>query len=641
MTSHLSVCVIGHVNHGKTALVRALTGMECDRLPEEIARGMSMTLGFAYRSYGPTDIDFIDSPGHEDFIRAMIAGASGAQAALLVVSATEGVRRQSLEHARIADLLGIRALALIISKADLCPPEERHGRETEIREAIGETPFADAPAIWTSSVTGEGLDYLHNYLADVTRTADPLPDPEGFRLAIDRVFSVRGSGVVVTGTLTGGSIGLDEGAVLMPSGLEVRIRQIQVHGQPTPTAVAGARTALNLRGIEPSAIQPGDTICKPGALRPSNCIDVKLSAWKSDPDVLRHLSEVRVMSGTRSDIARLHHLDRTPPSESALEFVRLTLREPVCVLPGQRLLLRALSPSKTLCGAVVIDPAPPLRKSTPGSRLELLRVAEDRNPVDVARVLFERDRGSASVEEVARLSCLTPALVKEALGPDVREVASGIVANENTIRVVETRLLQALRLRHAEAPTRPFLPLRPIREEVEKEISRDLVNTALLALTHAGLVRIRDSEAALADHDPAATLRPSDMRRMDRIEDALKAGGLNPPDLGDLLQGLANGQELLDILLAQGKVVDLYNHALRRRVILHVGSLETAREELSVRFPNPERFTTGEAREALGTTRRIIVPLLERLDQLGYTRREGDTRTLCDPTESRAQTKSS
>ena len=641
MTSHRSVCVIGHVNHGKTALVRALTGMECDRLPEEIARGMSMTLGFAYRSYGPTDIDFIDSPGHEDFIRAMIAGTSGAQAALLVVSATEGVRRQSLEHARIADLLGIRALALIISKADLCRPEARHGRETEIREAIRETPFADAPAIWTSSVTGEGLDHLHSHLAVVTRTAEPLPDPEGFRLAIDRVFSVRGSGVVVTGTLIGGSIGLDDDAVLMPAGLEVRIRQIQVHGQPTPTAVAGARTALNLRGIELSAIQPGDTICKPGALRPSNCIDVKLSAWKSDPESLRHLSEVRVMSGTRSDIARLHHLDRTPPSESALEFVRLTLREPVCVLPGQRLLLRALSPAKTLCGAVVIDPAPPVRKSRRGSRLELLRAAEGRNPIDIAPLLFDRDRGSASVDEVARLSRLTPTQVRGALGPGAREVAPGIVADENTIHVAEKRLLEALRLRHAETPTRPFVALRPIQEEAEREFSRDLLNAALLALRQAGLVRIRDGEAALIAHDPAATLSTTDIRQMQRIEDALKVGGLDPPDIGDLLQGLANGQMLLDILLAKGDAVDLYNHALRRRVILHVASLETARLDLSARFPKPARFTTGEAREALGTTRRIIVPLLERLDQLGYTRREGDTRTFCDPTESRAQTKSS
>jgi selenocysteine-specific elongation factor len=220
-------------------------------------------------------------------------------------------------------------------------------------------------------------------------------------------------------------------------------------------------------------------------------------------------------------------------------------------------------------------------------------------------------------------------------------VAPGIVADENTLHVAEKRLLEALRLRHAETPTRPFVALRPIQEEAEREFSRDLLNAALLALRQAGLVRIRDGEAALTAHDPSATLSTTDIRQMERIEDALKVGGLDPPDIGDLLQGLANGQMLLDILLAKGDAVDLYNHALRRRVILHVASLETARLDLSVRFPKPGRFTTGEAREALGTTRRIIVPLLERLDQLGYTRREGDTRTLCDPTESRAQTKSS
>src|SRR5436190_601015 len=275
--SPLSIAVIGHVNHGKTALIRALTGIETDRLAEEKARGLSITLGYAWRDYAAGTVDFLDAPGHEDFIRAMVMGATGASAALLVISATEGFGRQTHEHLRVAHLLGLRAGIVAVTKVDLLPDGAETGVRARLATELEGTFLAGEPVVFCSAQTGTGLPALHDALEallDRCPAADPAP---GAILPLDRVFTVAGSGPVVTGTLQGGLLAAGAPVMLMPSGRHVTLRRLQVHGETVEAASPGGRVAAALRGVAVDEVQPGEVMCAPDSLAASLLVDVELA----------------------------------------------------------------------------------------------------------------------------------------------------------------------------------------------------------------------------------------------------------------------------------------------------------------------------------------------------------------------------
>ena len=629
-----AVAVIGHVDHGKTSLVRALTGIETDRLKEEKERGLSIALGFAHRGYPSGNIDFIDVPGHEDFVRTMVAGATGAGAALLVVSAVEGVARQTIEHLEIATLLGITKGVVAVTKADLLARSEWSKREMSIKAAISATGLRDQPIVFCSSTAGEGLELLDRELDELLRRSSDLPRLPGFFLPVDRVFSSTGMGTVVTGTLLGAGLEPGSQAVVAPLGRSVTVRGLQNHGVDRDFVEAGSRVAVNLRNASREDVRPGDVLCAPGCFSSSTHIDVRLTVSPSANRALKHLDEVRVMHGTRSATAavRLIQGNRIEPGEC--DYAQLRFARPVTAFVGQRAVLRRLSPVGTIGGAIIIDPAATPSRKNDDVRMTILAAASGGDPREIADALGRRSGGVIWLSELARLGSQTAEHMLEALGPAYLDLGAGQIGSRPSIAATKDAYLDQLALLHRGSPLRSGFPEARVRQALAGAISLVLVNHAERLLVDAGRV-VRGREGiALAGHDPLAGLSRYQRSQLGAIEQSLRNGGLKPPDPDDLRAEAdtdpSTGRDLVELLVASGRAVSLMNHALRQLLVFHVDALGEAGRDLRKAFPFPAQFRTGEAREVLKTTRKYIVPVLEHLDAQGVTVRIGDLRHLAE-----------
>ncbi len=626
--SRLTVAVIGHVNHGKTALTRALTGMETDRLKEEIDRGMSIALGFAWRGYGTGGIDLIDAPGHEDFLRAMVAGTAGARAVLLVVSATEGFGRQTWEHLRIAELLGIGTGVVAVTKSDLLPVDGEAVMRAEIVARLAGTVLAAAPIVFCSATSGRGIDALHARLEALIQAipvSAPLP---GAFLPIDRAFTLAGAGTVVTGTLLGGPLAAGAEAVLLPSGLVVALRSVQVHGEAVGSAVPGGRVAVGLRGVSVGEVRTGDVLCAPGAFEASGQVDVLITVAPDAPRGVRHMDELRVLWGARRDVAtaRLIGGKVIAPGDSGLAQLRFPA--PTIAYAGQRAVLRRLSPPETLGGAVVLDPAAPTLRGKAAARLDVLEAVLAGEVGRIAEALSERQAGVVSLAEVTRLARRPEAEVRTRLATAFESLDADRLARREAVDAARSAYLEALAEAHQLAPGRAAAAAGAIRTAVATVASRDLIGHVERALAATGTIRLDGALVALAGHDPFATLSAEASARLEAIEAALLAGGTSPPDVAGLEGPDGAQDDLLRLLIETGRAVALRNVSLRQTLVFHRDALVAAVEALRSAFPPPTAFATGEARAALGTSRKFIVPLLEHLDTLGATVREGDLRRI-------------
>lgn len=625
----LGVVVIGHVNHGKTALVRALTGMETDRLKEEVARGLSITLGFAWRDYPGGVVDFIDAPGHEDFIRAMAMGAAGARGALLVVSGVEGFGRQTREHLRIAELLGVAAGIVAVTKSDLLTDEALASVAEGLAAELDGTFLAGAPTVFCSARTGQALDALHGRLADLVARSPPPRDRPAF-LPLDRVFSVAGAGTVVTGSLQGGPLAVDDTMTLQPSGRSVVLRQLQVHGRAVERIHLGGRAAAALRGVAAQDVAVGDLLCAPDAYEPSLLVDVELTLSPDAARPLRSADEVRVLWGARQDLAMIRLLGPNVLAPGERGFAQLRFRSPTIAYAGQRGVLRRPSPAETLGGVVVLDPlALPIRGRVEARR-HVLNAAASGDLEAIVDGLARLNGGTITLDDAARLSRRPSTDVREQLSATFEALAGGVLVARVEIRETERRYLERLAEAHGEAPTRTWVSVTAVRARLAPEASSALVAHVERRLATSGAIRLSRSGVALAGHDPRAALSPAALARLDRIEQAYRSGGVTPPGRTELPDPSPDDPLLLDLLVDSGRLVSLRNVALRQTLVFHAEALSDASTALRATFPPPTGFTTGEARAALSTSRKFIVPMLEHLDTLGATLREGDFRRLTE-----------
>ncbi|MBX6377931.1 MAG: selenocysteine-specific translation elongation factor, partial [Clostridia bacterium] len=378
----------GHVDHGKTALIRALTGQDTDRLPEEKRRGISIDLGFAAFPLPSGRVaGIVDVPGHERFVHNMVAGVAGMDAVLLVVAADEGVMPQTREHLDILQLLGVRRGIVVLTKVDLCEPEWVDLVEEEVRAAVAGTFLADAPILRVSSVTGEGLEALKDAVDRLVPTVPARPESGYARLPVDRVFTAPGFGTVVTGTLLSGRVRGEDRLELLPAGRTVRVRQVQVHGQPVDAAVAGNRVALNLVGVERHEVARGDVLITPGALRAGDLLAVRVDVLARAPAPLRNEQRVRVHAGTAEVVARALVLDGEAVEPGAGGYVLFRAERPLVVARGDRILLRTLSPVATLGGGVVLDTGRRYRRGDAEGLRELALRASGRDEDIVGTIL--------------------------------------------------------------------------------------------------------------------------------------------------------------------------------------------------------------------------------------------------------------
>ena len=617
------VIVIGHVDHGKTALVRGLTGIKTDRLAEEKARGLSIALGFAHCEMAGGTLDLIDAPGHEDFIRTMVSGASGAQGAMLVVSAVEGVAAQTREHVQIARLLQVPVAVVAVTKVDLIPVATLPARLVEIADTLTAQGVTEAELVPCSATTAGGTDHLRQVLARRFNALPARAAPMGAFLPVDRAFTLAGRGTVVTGTLLGGALAVGEALTVQPSGAATVVRGLQARGAARERVAAGERVAVNLRGIALEDIARGDVICT-GGQGATLCMDVWLTVSDTAPRPVKHMQDLRVLWGTAHEVATLRLMGGGQIAPGGAGLGQLRFKRPVVGFAGQAAVLRQLSPAATLAGAVILDPQATAVGAGDRRRLAVMQAAQQQDCTALAAALCAQGRGVALWSDLVRLArCDATA----ALPTGVVRLSPEHIALADDLAAVQTAVVAALQRFHADYPIKQGAALSMLQRVTPL---RGLEPFAQAELHRRGEVVLRDGLVSLARHDPFAALAPQQLARLTEIEERMRAGGTSPPDVRQF--DAPDDADLIALMVAQGRLVSLANIALKQQVVFHAATIGQAQRSLAASFPPPTAFTTSAARTALGTSRKFIVPLLEHLDALGMTLRDGDTRQIAPQT---------
>lgn len=620
----------GHIDHGKSTLVRALTGIDTDRLAEEKRRGITIDLGFARLVLQDgTEFGIVDVPGHEAFVRNMLAGASGIDLVLLVVAADEGVMPQTREHLAIVELLGVRAGVVAVTKADLVDDDWLELVVDDIRSALQTSPFANAPIIPVSSVTGTGLNALRAALSDVAQTVTDRRTDDLARLPIDRVFTVRGTGTVVTGTLWSGRIPREATARLLPAGGEARIRGVQVHGDPVEAAEAGQRAAIALAGVDRADVRRGDVLVLDPAWTASRMVTARIrvvadSVWEITPR-----QRVRFHLGTAEVLGRVALLDcpRLEPGEAG--WAQIRLEAPVVARAGDRFVLRSYSPITTIGGGIVVEPDPPKRKRLDAggeARLEAVAFGSPQEAVR-ARVAAQGWRG----QPILTLPIETPH------SPDTLEAAiASLESLGHVVRVgdrlfdhvimaeARRRFVEAVEAHHARHPLRPGI--------AHEELRRSLPDTAPPTLVEWNLERLLQDRTFEARHTAIAragfrpTLDAEQERLRGRFLAMLAEGGLAPPALGEWPPEWVQRPDFRDILRLleeEGAIV-----ALGSDLYLSATAVASATRAIRERLRGKEGLGPADFKAVLPVTRKYLIPLLEHFDRIGVTARRGDGRTV-------------
>jgi selenocysteine-specific elongation factor len=616
MTSAL-VGVLGHVDHGKTALVRALTGTETDRLPEEKARGISIALGFARLLRDDGEIDLVDVPGHERFLRTMVAGATAIEAALLCVDAAEGVRAQTVEHAEVAALLGLSRGVVAITRCDRV--SDHAAAAVQARALLARLGLGDWPVLATSALTGEGLPELAAALAALARAE--VPGLAGAWLPVDRAFSRPGAGTVVTGALRRASLAVGDEVEIWPGGARARLRGVQIHGAAVDRAPPGRRVALALRGVTVEQVPPGSALATPGLLHDSHRLDARVMLLASAPAALPRGTPLRLLAGTAEVGARLHLLDRAVLAPGDAAVAQLRLDAPLAMPARERFVLRLASPARTVGGGLVLDPAAPRRSARDAALLDAMAAATP----DQAAALRLRAAGGrgATAEALARVAGLPPGSPPP---PEAVRLAGGLLLHRESCAALEGAALAAVEAAQLRDPAAPGPGLAELRGALPPGAPVEALLARLVAARALDLAAGRFTRHGL---DPLAALPPAARGLLDATEASFRSGGLAPPDAASVVAGQRARAQAVALLIRTGRLVRAPDAVQKREVLFHQTALDAARSALRQAFSGSAAgFLVGDCGRLLGISRKFAVPLLERLDAEGVTRREGDRRHI-------------
>ncbi|MBM3645277.1 MAG: selenocysteine-specific translation elongation factor [Alphaproteobacteria bacterium] len=612
----------GHIDHGKTALVKVLTGVDADRLKEEKARGITIDLGYAYSDLGDgRQLGFVDVPGHERFVHNMLAGATGIDAALLVVSAAEGIKPQTVEHLQILDLLGLDRGLVALTKADLASEDEQLERMAEIETLLDATSLKGAEILPVSSLTGQGIAELK---ARLPALGESRRGVAGFaRLAVDRCFVLAGAGVVVTGTVHAGRFAVDDRVLLTPSGIEARVRAIHAQNRPAEAGRAGERCALNLVGarLERQSVRRGDWIVAPELHRPTDRIDVGLTLLRSEKAPLRHWSPVHVHLGAAHVMGRVALLDGDKLAPGETMRAQLVLEEKVGALAHDRAILRDPSATRTIAGAAVIDPfGPPRNRRTPRRLAELDALAE---PDDMAVAsLLSLEQGHLDLARFGVARNLRPEEVARFLDEAGGQALGGFGFAAETLATAQADLLAALKNWHETSPDSPGLQPERLRVAMARRWTADIFKTLLDREVKARTVAVDGPYVRLPGH--SLTLGARDEALWKRVQAALVADRFRPPRVRDFAQ--AHGvpepemRRLMRRVAKLGRVVEIATdqYFLRPTVAEMIGIAEAL----------GEGFTAAQFRDRLDNGRKVAIQILEFFDRLGIAKRDGDLRRI-------------
>ena len=623
----------GHVDHGKTLLIKALTGIDTDRLMEEKKRGITIELGFAHLDWPDgTQAGIVDVPGHEKFIKNMLAGAGGIDLAMLIIAADDGVMPQTVEHLDILTLLGIQDGLVVITKADLVDPEWLEMMREEITDRVAGTFLEGKPIHTVSAYTGEGIPELKQMLRELVQKTEEKSLRIPFRLPVDRVFSVDGFGTVVTGTLIEGAVNEGDPAELVPSGAQTRIRNIQVHGTNVPTAYAGQRVAINLAGLKKTDIRRGDAVVKPGTVRVSRMLDVRLQNLKGSGRIIRHDSQVHLFHGAAELLAKvvLFGQDELRPGESCYAQLRLT--EPIASKNGDRFVIRFFSPLETIGGGVILDDQPRRHKRSDPSVKTVLQIKESGSRDDVTIQLLREFgvRLPTAAQLVGRLQREEADLADELDALCSRGLAVQPLPGRYAAASAIDRLWQdcedLLLLYHRQNPLHAGMKAAELRQKLCKGMDQASADALIAVLLREDKIRRVADRYALSDFTVTLTRRQRSIR--EKLLKVYTTSGIETPITEHIMEGYPTQErteawQVLESLVSSGDLV-----MLTPQICLHRDTYAAILETAKTHFQTNDALTLAQLRDLLNTSRKYSQAIVEYFDKLHITRKDGDVHCL-------------
>ena len=631
--NHVIIGTAGHVDHGKTLLIKALTGIDTDRLQEEKKRGITIELGFAHLDWEDgTQAGIVDVPGHEKFIKNMLAGAGGIDLAMLIVAADDGFMPQTLEHLDILTLLGIKDGCVVITKSDVVDPEWLEMMKEEIVGRTEGTFLEGKPVFSVSAYTGQGIPELRKELHDMVQRAAMKNLRVPFRLPVDRVFSVDGFGTVVTGTLIEGSMHEGDLAEMIPGGAATRIRNLQVHGKDVETAYAGQRVAVNLAGLKKTDIQRGDAVAKPGSVRTSRMIDVRLQNLRGSKRVIQNDSQVHLYHTSQVQLAKVVLLDRDAlnPGESCYAQLRLT--DPIATKSGDRFVIRFLSPLETIGGGVILDDAPARHKRFQQGVLDALKIKETGSGGDrVIQVLTEFGTELPNAAKLAAKLRMEEAEVTDA----VRELC----ARGRAVEPLEGRYASAavmdrtwdtckeiLAGYHKQNPLHAGMKEAEVRQKCFRNLDQATADALLRALRQEGKLRRISERYALSDFEIKFTKRQNNIKQ--KLLQTYQKADLESPATDDVLASFpqnekTDAKQVMESLVTGGDLV-----MLTPQICWYKDTYARVCDVVKAHFADHETITLGELRDLINSSRKYTLAVLEYYDKNRITKKDGDLRRL-------------
>ncbi len=631
---HVVIGTAGHIDHGKSAIVKAITGTDPDRLIEEKERGMTIDLGFAF--WGD-NVTFIDVPGHEKFIKNMLAGATTIDLVLLVVAADDGIMPQTIEHFEITKILNIKQGLIVINKIDLVEKSWLELVIEDVKNLVKDSFLADAPIIPVSTVTGEGIEVLKRELTRLLNEVKPKVDRGVFRLPIDRIFTMKGFGTVVAGTVLSGKVHVGDQVEILPQRKIVKVRNIQVHNRTVERAQLGERAAFNLLGIEKSLINRGDVLAQPGYYRPTLLINAAFTLLKDFQQPLKHMSRVRVHIGTSEIMGRVYLIDRKElcPGESGLVQLRLE-NETVCDRTD-RFVVRTYSPQRTIGGGVVLEPNPEKAVRYDRVLIEKLNTLMSESPEDIVNEIIRHSLNRPlEPVEIAQRSSFDPEKIFEILKRLVEKKKIVALLGEKHQAYYNTENYQNYK-RFALDAIQDMFNKNPLRIDIKhselkalfpKDMNLELFNIILKDLAKERKIKFEDG-VTITIPDLQISLKKDEQMICDRIERLLLENRFNPPSVNEIVQNIGGDKQ---------KVSDLINFLINSRVLIKVGegmvfhkdAIQEAEAVIRQHFAQKTELRASDFKERIGTSRKYAIPLLTYFDQKGLTLRRGEVRVFRD-----------
>ena len=632
LTKNIIVGTAGHIDHGKSSLVEALTGTHPDRLEEEKRRGITIDLGFAFLQEGGVQFGFVDVPGHERFVGNMLAGAAGIDLVLLIIAADESIKPQTREHFDICRLLGIQRGLVVLTKADLVQTDSLELTRLEVEDFLRDSFLEGAPIVAVSARTGQGLDELKSTLLQQAEQISGKDAQRDFRLPIDRAFAIKGFGTVVTGTLVSGRISPGDEIELFPNGSRLRVRGVQSGGKSVEHAEAGQRTAINLAGVDHHSLKRGMTLAAPARFRATRRIDVALRLLPS-ARTLKNRSEVHFHAGSFETIADVALFGKTALQPGEETYAQLKLRRSVLVLPGDRFILRQSSPLTTIGGGTILDPIPRRPRASEKPRDTYLSAVQRDEKREVLSQLIERAAFGFPQKEIAARTGWTDAEIQHtvqglALDKRIRIVVadSPILFPQLAFEELLNKLAERVDRFHQENPLQPGISREELRAALPRRLRPEIFRSAIDEL--AAQKRIDLLGELVKRAGAQVSLLPEEARAKEQIEAAFSSAGLAVPSVKEVLAKLAiesrRSEKLLQLLLREKALL-----RVTPELIFHRDALAELRVRLAgYKKAKGERISVPAFKDLTGITRKYAIPLLEYLDRERVTRRQGDERVI-------------